>query len=283
MSAKDGERSRAGSSRSVRVAAVSSSKQHIKEHRAYKLIVIGSSGVGKTCLSCMFADGACPSAPEATIGVDFREKKVVVEREIIKLQLWDTAGQERFRQSMTTRYYRDAHAMIVMYDITSMASFRHCQSWLDEARRHTDAGVRICALVGNKCDEVDRREVTTRLGQQFAEANDMLFFETTTQGPAAKEMVRQVFFTIAVRLTERRAAFEESIRVRPEDMAFSLLPSRSTTKADIARSHSFGNTSVMSAASTTSSPTRVTSSLDVVHNGPDVVPPLDSGRCCKTS
>ena len=71
---------------SKRVASVSANKQHIKEHRAYKLIVVGSSNVGKTCLTCLFADGVCPDSTEATIGVDFREKKVVVEKEIIKVR-----------------------------------------------------------------------------------------------------------------------------------------------------------------------------------------------------
>lgn len=85
MEVSDVGQTRSPGGRGTRVASVSSSKQYIREHRAYKVIVIGSANVGKTCLTCLFADGVCPERTETTIGVDFREKKVVVEKEIIKV------------------------------------------------------------------------------------------------------------------------------------------------------------------------------------------------------
>lgn len=89
-----------------------------KKKPTYKVIVIGDSGVGKTCLTFRFCSGHFPGATEATIGVDFREKLVKLESEEIRLQLWDTAGQERFRRSMVSHYYRNVHAVAFVYDVT---------------------------------------------------------------------------------------------------------------------------------------------------------------------
>lgn len=88
----------------------------------FKVVLVGNAGVGKTCLVRRFTQGLFPKGQGATIGVDFMIKTVEVEgkngRELVKLQIWDTAGQERFR-SITQSYYRSAHALILVYDITS--------------------------------------------------------------------------------------------------------------------------------------------------------------------
>ena len=88
------------------------------EPRIFKIIVVGDSNVGKTCLTYRFCEGSFPQNTEATIGVDFREKKVKVSDETLRLQIWDTAGQERFRKSMVTHYYRNAAAVVFVYDVT---------------------------------------------------------------------------------------------------------------------------------------------------------------------
>ena len=80
--------------------------------RIFKIIVIGDSNVGKTCLSFRFCGGKFLQRSEATIGVDFREKTIQIDDETIKLQIWDTAGQERFRKSMISHYYRNVHAVL---------------------------------------------------------------------------------------------------------------------------------------------------------------------------
>lgn len=89
-----------------------------KEPRIFKIIVVGDSNVGKTCLTYRFCEESFPGSCEATIGVDFREKRVEIDSELIRLQIWDTAGQERFRKSMVTHYYRNAAAVIFVYDVT---------------------------------------------------------------------------------------------------------------------------------------------------------------------
>uniref|UniRef100_A0A1B6CAT2 Uncharacterized protein n=1 Tax=Clastoptera arizonana TaxID=38151 RepID=A0A1B6CAT2_9HEMI len=92
--------------------------------KVYKIIVVGDSNVGKTCLTYRFCDGKILNKPEATVGVDFRERTVIIEDQEVKLQLWDTAGQERFRKSMIQHYYRNAHAVVLVYDMTNMRTFQ---------------------------------------------------------------------------------------------------------------------------------------------------------------
>merc|ERR1712033_94200 len=106
-----------------------------KQKRIFKIIVLGDSNVGKTCLTFRFCVGKFPDRTEATIGVDFREKTMEVEGETIKLQLWDTAGQERFRKSMVQHYYRNVHAVVFVYDVTKISSFENMPNWIEECDR----------------------------------------------------------------------------------------------------------------------------------------------------
>uniref|UniRef100_A0AAQ5XXK7 RAB26, member RAS oncogene family n=1 Tax=Amphiprion ocellaris TaxID=80972 RepID=A0AAQ5XXK7_AMPOC len=90
---------------------------------AFKVMLVGDSGVGKTCLLVRFKDGAFLAGSFiSTVGIDFRNKVMTIDAVKVKLQIWDTAGQERFR-SVTHAYYRDAHALLLLYDVTNKASF----------------------------------------------------------------------------------------------------------------------------------------------------------------
>ncbi|XP_032124014.1 ras-related protein Rab-26 isoform X2 [Sapajus apella] len=94
---------------------------------AFKVMLVGDSGVGKTCLLVRFKDGAFLAGTFiSTVGIDFRNKVLDVDGMKVKLQMWDTAGQERFR-SVTHAYYRDAHALLLLYDVTNKASFDNIQ------------------------------------------------------------------------------------------------------------------------------------------------------------
>ncbi|XP_064007159.1 ras-related protein Rab-37 isoform X5 [Pogoniulus pusillus] len=96
---------------------------------AGKVMLLGDSGVGKTCFLLQFKDGAFLSGTFiATVGIDFRNKVVAVDGVKVKLQIWDTAGQERFR-SVTHAYYRDAQALLLLYDITSKMSFDNIREY----------------------------------------------------------------------------------------------------------------------------------------------------------
>jgi len=104
----------------------------------FKLVLIGDSGVGKSCLLLRFADDTYTESHISTIGVDFKIRTIQLEGKTIKLQIWDTAGQERFR-TITSSYYRGAHGIIVVYDTTDSETFEHVRAcpWPASSSRTT--------------------------------------------------------------------------------------------------------------------------------------------------
>ncbi|XP_017195871.1 ras-related protein Rab-26 isoform X1 [Oryctolagus cuniculus] len=136
---------------------------------AFKVMLVGDSGVGKTCLLVRFKDGAFLAGSFiSTVGIDFRNKALDVDGTKVKLQIWDTAGQERFR-SVTHAYYRDAHALLLLYDITNKASFNNIQAWLAEIREHAQHDV-VLMLLANKVDSAHERVVKREDGEKLAKA-----------------------------------------------------------------------------------------------------------------
>ncbi|XP_078736673.1 ras-related protein Rab-37-like isoform X2 [Lampetra fluviatilis] len=130
---------------------------------ASKVMLVGDSGVGKTCLLVRFKDGAFLSGSFiSTVGIDFRNKVVTVDEAKVKLQIWDTAGQERFR-SVTHAYYRDAHALLLLYDITSRTSFDNIRAWLTEIHEYAQQNV-VIMLLGNKEYGVPFMETSAKTG-----------------------------------------------------------------------------------------------------------------------
>ncbi|XP_022099559.1 putative Ras-related protein Rab-33 [Acanthaster planci] len=175
-----------------------------KQRRIFKIIVIGDSNVGKTCLTYRFCGGKFPEKTEATIGVDFREKNVTVDGETIKLQLWDTAGQERFRKSMVQHYYRNVHAVVFVYDMTKMSTFEGLPNWIDECDRHSLSPDIPRIMIGNKSDIEDKKVVATSIAQKFADANSMPLYETSAKMDEDAEKVDHIFMDLAVKLKSYR-------------------------------------------------------------------------------
>lgn len=120
----------------------------------FKYIIIGDSGVGKSCILLRFIEDTFNPNLENTIGVEFGAKMVTVKDTNIKLQIWDTAGQEAF-QSITRSYYRSAAGALLVYDITNKESFQNVANWLEEARINGNPEMVIC-LVANKSDLEDK-------------------------------------------------------------------------------------------------------------------------------
>jgi len=132
----------------------------------FKLVLIGDSGVGKSCLLLRFADDKFTNSYITTIGVDFRFKTIPVNNKTIKLQIWDTAGQERFR-TITSAYYRGADGIIIVYDVTDRESFNHIEEWVAEVNKY--ASTTTCKLlIGNKCDEVSKIQITSEEAKKKA-------------------------------------------------------------------------------------------------------------------
>ncbi|TRY54724.1 hypothetical protein DNTS_031250 [Danionella cerebrum] len=180
--------------------------------RIFKIIVIGDSGVGKTCLTYRFCAGKFPDKTEATIGVDFRERVIEIDGEKIKVQLWDTAGQERFRKSMVQHYYRNVHAVVFVYDVTNAASFQSLPAWIEECRLHALGQEVPRILVGNKCDLRHSAQVNTDVAQQFADTHSMPLFETSAKSPLGNDNRQQcnadhveaIFLTVAHKLKSQK-------------------------------------------------------------------------------
>ena len=157
----------------------------------FKYLIIGNSGVGKSCLLIRFTDDCWSDNYVTTIGVDFKIKTLNIEANSVKLQIWDTAGQDRFR-NIVSSYYRGAQGIMMVYDITDLESFGNLNSWLKEIERNASKNV-YKILVGNKKDLEDKRKVSFEQGKNFAEVNGMKFFETS-----AKESinVEEAFLTM---------------------------------------------------------------------------------------
>lgn len=148
----------------------------------FKLLIIGDSSVGKSCLLLRFAENTFSPSYITTIGVDFKIRTVECNGEKVKLQIWDTAGQERFR-TITSTYYRGTHGVIVVYDVTSGESFANVKRWLHEIDQNCDLVSRI--LVGNKCDDVEKKVVEFDDAQRFAHQMGIQLYEAS-----AKENIR---------------------------------------------------------------------------------------------
>jgi len=145
----------------------------------FKLLLIGDSGVGKTCILFRFSDDAFNSTFISTIGIDFKIKTIELHGKKIKLQIWDTAGQERF-QTITTSYYRGAMGIMLVYDITQSSSFGNINKWLRNIEDHaTDNVAKL--ILGNKCDMETRRVVPTEQGEQLARSKGLKFLETSAK------------------------------------------------------------------------------------------------------
>lgn len=162
----------------------------------FKLLLIGDSGVGKSCLLLRFTDNTYTEHFVSTIGVDFKIRTVPVDNKVIKLQIWDTAGQERFR-TITSSYYRGAHGIAVVYDISDAESFQHVQQWLEEVQRYATMPYVVKILIGNKADKVKDRQVSFEEGQTYAAAQDMKFLETSAKNATN---VEEMFLCLAADL-----------------------------------------------------------------------------------
>ena len=143
----------------------------------YKVILVGDSGVGKTCLLSMYVKGTCgPTIP--TIAVEFCTKEIELNNGTkIKVQLWDTAGQERFK-SLAMTYYRKAYGILLLFDVTKRSSFISCKNYLEEVRLNSDKNC-VIYLIGNKIDLSNQRQITKLEAENFAQKENVVYLETS--------------------------------------------------------------------------------------------------------
>ena len=143
----------------------------------YKIILVGDSGVGKTCLLSMYVKGECgPTIP--TIAVEFCTKEIeLADNYKVKVQLWDTAGEERFK-SLAMTYYRKAYGILLLFDVTKRTSFISCKNYLEEVRINSDKNC-IIYLVGNKIDLENQRQISYEEANLFAKKEKIKYIETS--------------------------------------------------------------------------------------------------------
>ena len=136
---------------------------------SFKIIVIGDSGVGKSCFTNKSTKNIFEPDYNATIGFEFFTFNIKIQDKIIKLQIWDTCGQELYR-SLITNFYRNSSLAIVVYAVNNLESFQDLDMWFRELRTHAGPDIKVF-LVGNKTDLKDERVITTQQGEEFAKLN----------------------------------------------------------------------------------------------------------------
>lgn len=159
----------------------------------FKLLLIGDSGVGKSCLLLRFADNTYTDSYISTIGVDFKIRTLEIDGKTVKLQIWDTAGQERYR-AITSAYYRGAVGALLVYDISKHVTYENVVRWLKELRDHADSNI-VIMLVGNKSDLRHLRAVPTEEAKAFAAENGLSFIETSALDASNVELAFQNILT----------------------------------------------------------------------------------------
>lgn len=175
-----------------------------------KFLALGDSGVGKTSFLFQYTDGKFNSKFITTVGIDFREKRVVYRSngpdggagrgQRIHLQLWDTAGQERFR-SLTTAFFRDAMGFLLLFDLTNQQSFINVRNWISQLQMHAYCENPDIVLCGHKSDLEDQRAVTKEEAQELAEKYGIPYYETSaSKGTNVSEAVENLLDLIMKRM-----------------------------------------------------------------------------------
>ncbi|XP_004851338.1 ras-related protein Rab-19 [Heterocephalus glaber] len=184
----------------------------------FKVILIGDSNVGKTCVVQHFRSGVYTETQHNTIGVDFTVRSLDIDGKRVKMQVWDTAGQERFR-TITQSYYRSAHAAIIAYDLTQRSTFESVPNWIHEVEKYGAANL-VIMLIGNKSDLWQKRHVLFEDACTLAEKYGLLAVLETS----AKESrnIDEAFMLMAKELMARN-----SLQLYGEGATHSLAPESS--------------------------------------------------------
>ena len=157
-----------------------------------KILMVGESGVGKTCLIKRFTKNEFSLTHLSTIAIDFKMKVLTINNTRLKLQIWDTAGQERFN-TLTAGFFKGSDGIIVTYSVTERKSYENVNKWMNQIQSLAPKEVSIL-LVGNKIDMEDEREVSVDEGKAMAEKYNAVFFETSAK---TGESVEGVFECLA--------------------------------------------------------------------------------------
>ncbi|KAG2383629.1 hypothetical protein C9374_004300 [Naegleria lovaniensis] len=144
-----------------------------------KVLIIGEANSGKSSIVLKYTDGIFDEGIPSTVGVDFKLKCLQRGERNIDVQLWDTAGQERYR-TITNSYYKGIPAVVIVFDLTDENALMNVQKWIKEVRKFSQSNV-TSVLVGNKTDLIRERVISEKEGIEFAQQNDMPYFEVSAK------------------------------------------------------------------------------------------------------
>eukprot|EP00485_Elphidium_margaritaceum_P023891 CAMPEP_0202712836 /NCGR_PEP_ID=MMETSP1385-20130828/46410_1 /ASSEMBLY_ACC=CAM_ASM_000861 /TAXON_ID=933848 /ORGANISM="Elphidium margaritaceum" /LENGTH=214 /DNA_ID=CAMNT_0049372999 /DNA_START=66 /DNA_END=710 /DNA_ORIENTATION=+ len=194
----------------------------------FKFLLIGDSGVGKSSMMVRFADDEYDSSFITTIGVDFKIKEIELDDKTVKLQIWDSAGQERFR-TITQSYYRGAHGIIIVYDVTDKESFDNIGQWIVEVKRFASDDVSVL-IVGNKCDLDQKRTVSFQCAKEFADEHGLHYIETSAKNAYN---VQAAFYEMTKIIKSKHVRVSHSLKaVQPKYDAYDALHAKPLGGAD---------------------------------------------------
>merc|ERR1719353_1469478 len=148
--------------------------------KGFKLVLLGDAAVGKSSLLMRFLQNKFTDGIETTVGATFSTKTIETRNRSVKFEIWDTAGQERFK-SLAPMYYRGASSAMVVYDQTNTGTFERAQEWVRQVSQTAANPNIVVALVGNKMDLADQRQVPVETAEAFAEREGLLFQETSAR------------------------------------------------------------------------------------------------------
>ena len=165
---------------------------------SFKVVLVGESGVGKTSIITQFIDQTFQEDQQSTTGGTFSTKSVICEGgKILKFEIWDTAGQEKYR-SLTTMFYKDANAAVMVYDVTRKESFDEIKNyWSNQIKENSPENI-ILVIAGNKSDLIEQETVDEEEARNFAKELNAIFISTSAK---SSEGINSLFEEIAKKHT----------------------------------------------------------------------------------
>jgi Ras-related protein Rab-22 len=208
----------------------------IKERsEVLKIVLIGESGVGKTCLISQFVDKMFQDEIQSTIGGTFSTKTIKCSNGLtLQLEIWDTAGQERYR-SVTKMFYKDASVALLVYDITNKNSFLELQRyWAEQVFESSPKNI-IIAIIANKSDLYEFEQVEEGEAREYANSIHALFAATSAKNNSG---IDNLFIEIAKKYSKAKNAtilvekddYDEYKKIRKESVKITKADTQSKVK-----------------------------------------------------
>ena len=147
---------------------------------SYKVLLLGNSYVGKTCILIRYSEDSFKENYDVTIGLNYRIKTMTIENNPVKMQIWDTSGEEKFK-AIAKNFYREAHGVLLVYDICEKNSFLDVKSWIEQIIENSDNDDIVMILCGNKCDNEKERKISKDEGENLAKSYGIPFFECSAK------------------------------------------------------------------------------------------------------